>query len=289
MHRISFSLAALLLGGAQIVSAAEPSAADLVAKNLAARGGAEKLAALNAVRFDGKMILPGDFQLTYQETRARRQGGDQVRVDSALQGLTLVSAHDGTGGWRINPFEGRRDAERMSDDEARSLADSARLDGALLAARGGGAAVTYLGREDFDGTLAYKLKVSEKDGDEFVYLLDPDSMLEIKVTETRRVRGAPQVFETELGDYEPVGGVMFPMSVESWAQGQANQRQRTIIASATANPPVTPTLFAMPASPAAAQAGVGTSGQADAAQSEVKPPSDARPPVEPSPANSPTR
>lgn len=289
MHRISFSLAALLLGGAQIVSAAEPSAADLVAKNLAARGGAEKLAALNAVRFDGKMILPGDFQLTYQETRARRQGGDQVRVDSALQGLTLVSAHDGTSGWRINPFEGRRDAERMSDDEARSLADSARLDGALLAARGGGATVSYLGREDFDGTLAYKLKVSEKDGDEFVYLLDPDSMLEIKVTETRRVRGAPQVFETELGDYEPVGGVMFPMSVESWAQGQANQRQRTIIASATANPPVTPMLFAMPASPAAAQAGVGTSGQADAAQSEVKPPNAPEPPASPAPSASPTR
>ena len=56
--------------------------------------------------------------------------------------------------------------------------------------RSDGSKVTYLGREDFDGTLAYKLKVTQKDGDEFVYWLDPDTYLEIKVDETRRIRGA---------------------------------------------------------------------------------------------------
>lgn len=245
-------LAVLAVLGATPAAAAELSAETLVANNLAARGGAAKLAALTAVRFDGKLIFPGDFQLTYQETRQRAPAGDKMRVDAALQGLTVVTAYDGGGGWRINPFEGRRDAERMSDDEARSLADSARVDGALLAARAAGATVTALGREDFDGTLAYRLKVAEKDGDEYVYLLDPDSWLEIKVTETRKLRGAPTVTETELGDYEPVGGVLYPMSIESWQQGQANQRQRTIIATATANPEVAAALFAMPAAPAAA-------------------------------------
>lgn len=280
MHRALAAFALFI--AAPALAAPEPTADELVARNLAARGGADKLAALQAVRFTGQLTFPGDFKLTYEETRARRAGGDQIRVDAALQGLTLVSAHDGRGGWRINPFEGRRDAERMSDDEARGLADSARLDGALLAARSGGK-VSYLGREDFDGTLAYKLKVSEADGDDYVYLLDPDTALEIKVTETRRLRGAPTVTETELGDYEAVGGVMFPMSVESWAQGQSSQRQRILIAGATPNPAVTPALFAFPTSPGGAQAAVGTSGAADAAASEVKPPS-AEPPANAAPA-----
>jgi hypothetical protein len=164
--------------------------------------------------------------------------------------LDVVQSFDGSGAWKINPFQGRKDAERMSADEARSLADSASIEGPLLASRSDGSKVEYLGRDDFDGTLAYKLKVTQKDGDEFVYWLDPDTFLEIKVAETRRIRGAQQTTETELGDYEKIAGVYFPMSVESWSQGHSNDRQRVIIASGTANVPVDAAFFAEPRGPA---------------------------------------
>ncbi|KPF79893.1 hypothetical protein IP88_01295 [alpha proteobacterium AAP81b] len=246
-------LLALALAGAAIAPAAAqapaPTAAELVAGNLKARGGAEAFAALKNVSFDGKLIFPGDFQLTYKEVRAE---GGAVRVDAALQGLALVQAFDGKAAWRINPFEGRKDAERMTDDEARSLADTGSIRGPLQSAAGDGSSITYLGREDFDGTDTYKLKVVQKDGDEFVYLLDPDSMLEVKMIETRRLRGALQVTEYEYGDYEKVGGVYFAMSVESGPQG-SSQRQRTIIAAGTANGDAPAGLFAQPASPAAAK------------------------------------
>jgi hypothetical protein len=237
------SLAILMVAAPAVAQTADA----LVAQNLAARGGAAALDAIESVKFDGTVIFPGDFQLKYEEVRTR--GGD-VRVDMALQGLTLVQAWDGKSGWRINPFEGRKDAERMSDDEARSLADTGSIRGPLQRAAAQGSTVTYLGREDFDGTNTYKLKVVEKDGDEFVYLLDPDTMLEVKMVETRKIRGAPQVFEYEFGDYEKVAGVYFPMSVESWTPGQDNNRQRTVIASGAANVPAPATLFAQPASPA---------------------------------------
>ena len=230
-------------------SAASAQTADeLVANNLAAKGGAAKLEALMSLRLKGKVLFPGDFELTYQETRARGASADQVRLDMAVQGMTIMQGYDGSGGWRVNPFEGRRDSERMSADEARSLADSALLDGPLHNARKAGSAIAYLGREDFDGTNAYKIKVVERDGDEFVYLLDPDTMLEIKMTETRRLRGSPVITEYELGDYEQVGGVYFPMSIESWGQGNPNQRTRIIIASGEANPKVNASLFADPGS-----------------------------------------
>lgn len=239
--------AGVLVLGAWSAPAAAQTAEELVGKNLEARGGEEKMAAIQALRFNGKMRFPGDFELTYQETRSRgTPAGDKVRVDASIQGLTVIQAFDGTSAWRINPFEGRRDAERMSEDEARSVADTGSITGALLRARQAGNTVAYLGREDFDGTNAYKLKVTERDGDEFVYLLDPDTMLEIKVVETRKLRGAPQVTEYELGDYERVGGVYYPMSIESWSQGNSNQRQQIIIASAELNPQVNPAMFAEP-------------------------------------------
>src|SRR5437763_8093360 len=249
MHMRSLTIA-LLLGSVAFPAAAQ-DAQSLVAKNLEARGGGGAIDALKGVRFEGRMIFPGDFELKYSETRARLSAASGSRVDATLQGLDAVQAYDGHGGaWKINPFQGRKDPEKMSADEARALADSSLIEGPLLASRHDGSRVQYLGRDDFDGTLAYKLRVTQKDGDEFVYWLDPDTYLEIKVDETRRIRGAQQTTETELGDYEKVGGVYFPMSVESWQQGSPNQRQRVLIATGEANPAVDSAYFAEPGGPA---------------------------------------
>lgn len=239
---------AVALGLSSAVHAqAQPSADDLVAKYIQALGGQAAIDAIKSVQFDGELRFPGDFKLTFKDVRDASSGAG--RSEATLQGLTLVQAYDGKNGWRINPFQGRRDAETMSADEARSIADQESIGGALVNAKRQGSTVTYLGREDFDGTDTYKLKVAQKDGDEFVYLLEPETMLPIKVTETRRIRGSQQVTETELGDYERVAGVYFPMSIESWQDGQSNQRQRITVAKAEANVPVTPAMFAQPGAP----------------------------------------
>lgn len=251
--------AALFASAAFPALAQDVTAQSLLDKNLEARGGADALAAIKAIQFQGKMIFPGDFELAYSEVRARGGAdGVEARMEGNVQGLTYMQGYDGQTAWRVNPFEGRRDAETMSGDEARSMSDSSRIDGVLQDARKDGSTISYLGREDFDGTPAYKLKVTQKDGDEFTYLLDPDTFLEIKISETRKIRGAPQTTETELGDYEKVGGVYFPMSVESWPQGQSNQRQRVLIETAQANPAAAAALFAKPVGRATAQiAGIG--------------------------------
>lgn len=268
---VRYFLAALLIGCAAVPAVAQ-DAQSLIAKNLDARGGAAALAAIKNVTFEGRVIEPGDFELQYKETRARLPAAAADRVDVWLQGLDIIHAYDGHEGWKVNPLQGRKDAEKMSADEARALADSGLIEGPLLASRTDGSKVTYLGRDDFDGTLAYKLKVIQKDGDEFVYWLDPDTYLEIKVDETRRIRGAQETTETELGDYEKVAGVYFPMSVENWPQGQESARERTIIATGTANTPVTEDYFAEPRS-AAAPAKATTANPPDAAnKAPGKPP-----------------
>ena len=242
-----YFVAGLLLGGAAFPAAAQ-DAQSLVAKNLEARGGEAAIQAIKSIKFKGRSIAPGDFELGYEETR-ERVGPSKVadRLDLTIQGLDLVQAYDGAGnGWKINPFQGRKDPEKMSGDEARELADGALIEGPLLASRTDGSRVEYLGREDFEGTNAYKLRVTQKDGDQFTYWLDPDTYLEIKVDDTRKIRGAEHTSESELGDYEKVAGVYFPMSIESWPQGQDSQRQRTIIASGEANVAVPDGFFAEP-------------------------------------------
>ena len=280
LHR--YLVAALMVSGGAIPAAAQ-DAQGLLARNLEARGGAAALNAIKSITFNGRFIAPGDFELSYKETRARLGGTTAGRVDLTLQGLGVVQAYDGKSAWRINPFQGRKDAEKMSADEARSLADSELIEGPLLASRDDGSRVEYLGREDFDGTLAYKLKATQKDGDEFVYWLDPDTYLEIKVDETRRIRGAQQTTENELGDYEKIAGFYFPMSIESWSQGHPTERQRIIVAGGEANPPVSAALFEEPRGPATPAKASGEPPDASKKSKSKEPSAEAKePPAEPS-------
>ncbi|MEO6579611.1 MAG: hypothetical protein ABIN83_00480 [Sphingomicrobium sp.] len=258
MLRLTAGLLSIALASSGASAQQSYSAEQLVAKNLDARGGRQALAAIQSLQTEGRYLAPGDFELAYKGLQKRTPSGFASRNDLTVQGLTIVQAYDGDNGWKINPFAGRRDAERMSADEARSMADSGTIDGVLLSAAASKGVVSAAGMEDFDGTLAYKLKVVQPDGDEFVYLLDPDTFLEIKMVESRRIRGTLSVNSSEMGDYEKVAGVYFPMAVDSWSGDNSNQRSRLVIEKATANVDAPASLFVQPADgakPAAAGPG----------------------------------
>ena len=50
-----------------------------------------------------------------------------VRETFSLQGMTAVQAYDGSTGWQIQPFGGRKDPELMGEDDMRDLLHRFRL------------------------------------------------------------------------------------------------------------------------------------------------------------------
>ena len=212
-----------------------PTADELVSKNIEAKGGADALRALQSLKLTGKMLVQqGQIQLSYVQTK-KRPG--EVRTDATIQGMTIVQAYDGKEGWRISPLQGRKDPEKMSADDVKSLMEDAEIDGPLVDWKAKGSTVEYLGTEDVDGTLAHKLKVVRKNGDvSFVYL-DPDHFLEIRILTQRTKHGAQEEVEIDLGDYEKIGGVFVPTSIESGRKGDPD-KQKIVIDKAEANVPV---------------------------------------------------
>jgi hypothetical protein len=221
-----------------------PTLDELVAKNIEAKGGADALRALQSLRLTGKMrVQQGQIQLAYNQTK-KRPG--EVRTEATIQGMTAVDAYDGKEGWRISPFGGRKDPEKMSADDAKPLTEDAEMDGPLVDWKAKQSTVDYLGTEDVDGTLAYKFKVVRKNGDvSFVYL-DPDHFLEIRILTQRTRHGAQEEVETDLGDYEKIGGVFVPFSIETGRKGDPD-KQKVIIEKGEANVPVDDAMFHFPA------------------------------------------
>ncbi|GAA4787667.1 hypothetical protein [Lysobacter hankyongensis] len=226
-------LAGLSLPTAAIAAGPTYTADELVARNLEARGGADKLRAVRSMRASGKMRFGGGMEA---QVRSVTMAPDKARFEFSLQGLTAVNAWDGSEGWAIEPFQGRRDPQKTSRDDSKGLIRAADIGGPLLDWKAKGSRLEYLGTEDIDGTAAHKLRVTFKDGDSQVLFLDPDHFLEIRVEDHVFVRGQEQVSATDLGEYAQVDGVYFPFE-----QGQMQ------VDAIELNTPVDAAIFAFPA------------------------------------------
>lgn len=222
---------------------------DIIAKNIQARGGLEKLRALKTLRIAAR-LSQDSFRATYVQENKR---SDMVREETIIQGMAQVQAYDGHTAWQINPFTGRKDPELMSQDDARPLLIDADLEGPLVDYKQKGSTAELVGHDSVEGTDCYKIKLTLKNGDVRIYYLDADSYLEMKFETQTHVRGAVQYNDTMLGDYEQVDGIYFPFSFET-AETGTDDWTRFTVEKIEVNVPLDDTLFSLPSAKVEAKA-----------------------------------
>jgi len=200
------------------------TADELAAKNVEAKGGIDKLHAIRTLRLSGRMRIQADTIALGYVALIKQPGS--VRYEASLQGLTQVQAYDGSQAWQINPFQGRKDPEKLSADDAKGLGEDA-IDfaGPLVDYKAKGYKLDYLGTEDIDGTDAYKLRITRANGDLTTVYLDPDYFLEIRTVNRRIEHGVPVETVINYGDYEKVAGVFLPFSLESGLKGSSHRQK----------------------------------------------------------------
>ncbi len=220
------------------------TAEELVNKNIQAKGGLEKIKAITSMRMTGKFEGGGGFTAKVSQENKRP---NLVRETFSLQGMTAISAYDGTTGWQIQPFGGHKDPELMGEDDLRDLLLDADFDGPLVDYKEKGNTVEYLGHDIVDGDDALRLKVTLKNGDILYYFFDPDTGLEIRKELQQFIRGSIREKVFELGSYKAVNGVMYPFSI---SQGSRNnpREQTTTVEKMEVNVPIPDSDFALPAS-----------------------------------------
>src|SRR5215468_1866596 len=198
------------------------TADELVAKNLQAKGGLEKIKAITSLRMTASFDAGGFKAEIGQESKRPAL----LRQTFTVQGMTQVEAYDGSTGWQINPFQGRKDPELLGDEELRNVIEDADFDGPLVDAQAKGNKIEYMGHDQVDGDDAFKLKVTLKNGDIYYYYLDPDTFIEIQVERQQFIRGSVRESVTLFGSYKPVNGVMYPFFIESGPKNNPDARGR---------------------------------------------------------------
>jgi outer membrane lipoprotein-sorting protein len=234
----------LLVGFAAVlpVSAYGQTVDEIIAKHVQARGGMDKLKAAKSIRTTGKMTVgPGmEAPVVVEQKRP-----SYIRIEFTIQGMTGMMAYDGKGGWSLMPFNGKKDPEAMGEDDLKEAQEQADMDGPLIDYKEKGNKIELIGKESVEGTDAYKLKATLKDGTIQYSYLDADSYLVIKEESKRTIRGAERESEATIGDYKKVDGIMFPFSIETGAKGDS-QKQKIIVEKIEINPAIDDSRFKMP-------------------------------------------
>ena len=214
---------------------------SLIARLLEARGGAERLEAIETLFMSGRAITrPGQEALVTREVRPP----GRIRTEFYHQGVTSIFACDGSKCWYVDPMGGVFEAELMSPIDAALAIQQADIQG-IIDWKAKGYSVELLGTETIDGREAYALKVTSSAGAVFTSYLDAETALVVRRESTRTFRGRTIGVETTFSDFRSVGGVVFSHSIRSQAEGQLESLE-VVVEKIEINPPIDDARFEMP-------------------------------------------
>jgi hypothetical protein len=278
-----------LLAATQPAAAAPPSAAkaaprlgaeQILARNLAARGGQQAWRNIQGLAMSGRMeagfgdsvarsarYVSGATQPASKKARAALLAasapalpGKQVelpfvldmarpaksRLELVFSGKTAVQVFDGSNGWKLRPFLNRNDVEDFTPAELKAQQGEDEIGGPLLNLAADGAKLSLEGVEPVDGHEAYKLRLTARNGDVRHVWVDAQSFLDVKIEGApRTMDGRPHAVVVYQRDFRDVQGVKIPFALETVVDGYADSH-KIAIDKVSVNPKFDGAVFARP-------------------------------------------
>ncbi len=281
MFRKTFllSLALSLTSFSTLPAAAQAklTAAQVVEKNIAARGGAQAWHGVQTMSWSGKMDAGAGDSVERSRRYAQNQGhlnrmthenvaGDNAdnqvqlpfkhemkrpnksRTEIEFAGKTAVQVFDGSSGWKYRPFLNRNDVEPFSADEAKMESQEPGIGGYLVDYAAKGSKVDLDGMEKVEGRDAYKLKVTTKTGNVKYVWVDAQNFLDVKVSgEPRRMDSKMHNVYVYQRDFRVVQGVKVPFVLETAVDGY-RETHKTVLETVAVNPKLDDSRFVKPQS-----------------------------------------
>jgi outer membrane lipoprotein-sorting protein len=238
------------------------TAAQIVDKHVAARGGLQAWRAVQTLSVTGTMdagrgdsaarsakLARDGVGASVKRAHADAPAGDnseatqqvqlpftldikrphKSRLEIVFAGKTAVQVYDGTSGWKLRPYLNRNDIDPFTPEEAKSEAARGDLAGPLVDYAAKGTKVELAGMEPVEGHAAYKLKLTMKNGDTQAIWIDAQSFLDVKVEGTpRRMDGKMHKVFVIQRDFRPVQGLKIPFVCETAVEGYPQTHALTL-------------------------------------------------------------
>jgi hypothetical protein len=276
----SLALAISLFAAGDTPTGANLSAAAIVDKNVAARGGLQAWRAVQTISMEGKLGAGGNQRAALPVPAPDRKGNPAIlpqrptqeaqlpfvmelkrprktRLELTFNGQTAIQVFDGTNGWKLRPFLNRRVVEPYTTDETKGAAMQLDIDGPLVDYAAKGTKIELAGVEKVEDRDTYKLKLTMKSGQSIHVWIDAQTFLEAKIEgQPRRLDGIYHPVEVYYRNYRPVSGLQIPYVLETrvlpvaqtmlGVRSPAVPPEKITIDKVVVNPPFDESLFSKP-------------------------------------------
>lgn len=210
---------------------------ELLAKNIQAKGGADKLKETNTVRMTGKANVQGmDVPIV---TSAKRPFFMHNEMD--MGGQKMAQGFDGTTMWIAMP--GMPAQAIPGGPQIEAMKENSTFDPIFLDYKTKGHKIELAGKETDGGKAVHHLVVTTKQGTVFHYYLDAETGLETKFTTTADMGGQKAEIETRMSDYRAVDGRTLPFTITQIVNG--NQAAQMKFEKIEFNIPIDDAIFKM--------------------------------------------
>ena len=206
---------------------------EIVKKHIEAIGGKDNWAKVKTLKMECSMKAQGaDIKIVFHQVDKKA-----MRQDISLMGMSGYNIITNTEGWNFMPFQGQTKVEPMTADDVKNAQEGLNLQDEFITYKDLGKKLEYLGKDDVDGTECFKLKMTDKNGQETTYYLDPSNYYTVKQTIKMKANGKEIENSTTYSNYKKVdAGIVYPFTVSSgWGASE--------VTSLEINPKIDESLF----------------------------------------------
>jgi len=139
------------------LAVAAQTADEIVKKTLDARGGVEKIKAVQSQRISGHVSFTQGMEGTFVVELKRPL---KMHVEISVEGQKVIRVYDGkSSGWMINPFAESKDVQPLPPEELKNISDESDFDGPLVDYKAKGNQIELVGKEKLDDTAGLEVVV----------------------------------------------------------------------------------------------------------------------------------
>jgi hypothetical protein len=243
------------------------TAAEVIEKNIAARGGLEAWRKVETMAWMGHVESGAQGAARPMLFVLELKRPNMTRFEIQSQSDKFARIFDGAQGWKLRPGSaGTQDVRPLSPEEVKYAREEYVIDGPLVDYQAKGVAVTLEGLDDLEGRKAYRLTLKLPSGASRRLWIDAQTFLESRYDRPSASPHHPgAALSVYYRNYAAVDGLQIPMRIEHGsAPGLAVEKAQDslVIDRVVVNPSLPERSFGKPSAPRQHRATVNITGEA---------------------------
>ena len=185
---------------------------EVINKHIEAIGGKENWLKVNSFKMEANISVQGmDIPVNIFQVHNKAQKQEYTVMN--MTGYTILTSEEG---WSFNPMMGQSKPEQMAKEDVEMGKETLDIRGDLLDYAAKGSKAELMGKEDVDGTSCFKLKVTRKSGNEFVYFIDPSNYYIKRTINKIKANGQEVEQKVNFSNYQKLPeGIVVPLTMEN--------------------------------------------------------------------------